>query len=155
MPRRREYLLLQEDGRFRFHPAEHGLQGTWKTIFQAMTKRARMYSLGLRKQWHRIWWTLCQHFRSLALTVWELWCFQNFEEKYCLLTDWMNYKAFCRTAPATQGMLNIVENLSIYTKQKQKLYLYIYLYKWVGSVRIDCFPKLCKNGFGLDLIVDN
>ena len=67
----------------------------------------------------------------------------------------MNYKAFCRTAPATQGMLNIVENLSIYTKQKQKLYLYIYLYKWVGSVRIDCFPKLCKNGVGLDLIVDN
>ena len=27
------------------------------------------------------WWTLCKNFRSLALTVWKLWCFEDLEEK--------------------------------------------------------------------------
>ena len=26
---------------------------------------------------HRGWWTLCQNFKSLALTVWKLWWFEN------------------------------------------------------------------------------
>ena len=30
---------------------------------------------------HRGWWTLSQNFRSLAITVWELWCIKDWEEK--------------------------------------------------------------------------
>ena len=33
--------------------------------------------------------------RSLALTVWELWCFEDFEEK----DQSLKYKGVCRTAP--------------------------------------------------------
>ena len=32
------------------------------------------------------WKALCQKFSSLALTVWELWCFEDWEEK----EDWIN-----------------------------------------------------------------
>jgi len=46
---------------------------------------------------------LFQYFSSLALTVGHLWYFDNLEEK----ADWLNNEAVCRTAPATQGLVNI------------------------------------------------
>ena len=64
--------------------------------------------------WHVIcdmWQTLCQNFRSLALRVWELWCFEDWEEKghwlSNLINEWINYVAVCRTALATPGLLKI------------------------------------------------
>ena len=58
---------------------------------------------------HRGWQTLCQNFRSLALTVWELWCFKDWEEKGDSLNELINqlnnYDSVCWTAPATPGLL--------------------------------------------------
>ena len=45
-----------------------------------------------------------QNFLSLALTVWDLWCFNDVEEKYYWMV--MSNKAACRTARATPGLLN-------------------------------------------------
>ena len=28
---------------------------------------------------HDLWWTFCQNFRSLAVVVWNLWCFEDLE----------------------------------------------------------------------------
>ena len=42
-----------------------------------------------------------KNFSSLALTVCDLWYFEDFEEK----ADSLNYEAVCRTAPATPGLL--------------------------------------------------
>ena len=53
--------------------------------------------------------TLCQNFRSLALTVWELWCFEDIFTKDESLSQWMSDDAVCRTAPATPGLLNILQ----------------------------------------------
>ena len=42
-----------------------------------------------RDMWHmthRGWWTLCQSFRSLALTVWKLWWFEDISTK----DRWLN-----------------------------------------------------------------
>ena len=44
---------------------------------------------------------MCQSFRSLALTVWEFWCFEYLEEKDDLLNESINDGGVCRTAPAT------------------------------------------------------
>ena len=41
--------------------------------------------------------------------VWDLWCLEDWEEKADLVTELINYEAVCRTAPATLGLLNIVE----------------------------------------------
>ena len=30
---------------------------------------------------HGVGWTVSQNFRSLGLTVWRLWCFEDLEEK--------------------------------------------------------------------------
>ena len=38
--------------------------------------------------------------------VWDLWCFEDLEEKDQLLDQSMNYKGDCRTASATPGLLN-------------------------------------------------
>ena len=58
---------------------------------------------------HGVWWTLWQNFRSLALTVWELWCSEDISTKDDplneLINELMNYKGVCRTAPATPGLL--------------------------------------------------
>ena len=40
---------------------------------------------------HKVWRTLCQNLRSLALTVWEVWCFEYLEEKYKWLNEWIIY----------------------------------------------------------------
>ena len=60
-----------------------------------------------RDMWHmshRGWWTLCQNFRFLAQTVWELWCSEDNSTK----DQWLNYGGVCRTAPATPGLLIIL-----------------------------------------------
>ena len=49
--------------------------------------------------WHvtyRGWWTLSQNWRSLTPTAWELWCFEDWEEKDDWVTLWFNDKGVCR-----------------------------------------------------------
>ena len=55
-----------------------------------------------RDTWH-VWggWTFSQIFSSLALTVCDLWYYEDQEEK----DDSLNYKALYRTAQATPGLL--------------------------------------------------
>ena len=38
---------------------------------------------------HRGWWILCPNSRSKALTFWEQWCFEDFEEKDHWLNKWI------------------------------------------------------------------
>ena len=49
----------------------------------------------------------------LALSVCDLWYYEDLEEKDDLMNEWMNewmnYKAVYRTAPATLGLLKIVQ----------------------------------------------
>ena len=52
-------------------------------------------------------WTFSQNFSALALTVCDLWYYEDLEEKADWLTDLINDKAVYRTAPATPGLLNI------------------------------------------------
>ena len=65
--------------------------------------------------WHMTcvrWWTLCQNCRSLALMVWEVWCFECLEEKDC----WLNYKSVCITAqakPSSSKTQNFLTKLKI------------------------------------------
>ena len=57
-------------------------------------------------------WTCSQNFRPLALTVCNLWYYEDLEEKADLLTDWLNQwindEAVYRTAPATPGLLKTI-----------------------------------------------
>ena len=50
-------------------------------------------------------WTFSQNYSSLALTVSDLWYYEDMEEKADLLTDWIYDEAVYRTAPATPGLL--------------------------------------------------
>ena len=50
-------------------------------------------------------WTVSKNYSCLALTVRELWCFEDREEKDDWLTELISYKGVCRTAPATPGLL--------------------------------------------------
>ena len=59
-----------------------------------------------RDTWHRGWWTLCQNFRSLALTIWKIWWLEDISTKEHLMSEWMSHGGVCRTAPATPGLLN-------------------------------------------------
>ena len=56
--------------------------------------------------WH-VWggWTSSQIFSSLALTVCDLWYYEDLEEKDESLNEWINDEAVYRTAPATPGLL--------------------------------------------------
>ena len=49
--------------------------------------------------------TFSQNVSSLALTVWEQKGFEDLEEKD--VSELINYKGVCRTAPATPGLLNV------------------------------------------------
>ena len=51
-------------------------------------------------------WTFSQNFRSLALTVCDLWYYVDLEEKADLMNQLINYEVVDRTAPATPGLLN-------------------------------------------------
>ena len=52
-------------------------------------------------------WTFSQNFSSLALTICDLWYYEDLEEKDELMNESINYKAVYRTAPATPGLLII------------------------------------------------
>ena len=52
-------------------------------------------------------WTFSQNFSSLALTVCDLWYYEDLEEKDEWLNQWINDEAVYRTAPATPGLLKI------------------------------------------------
>ena len=49
--------------------------------------------------------TFSQNFSSLALTVCDLWYYEDLEEKDEWMNESMNDGAVYRTAPATQGLL--------------------------------------------------
>ena len=46
-----------------------------------------------------------KNFRSLDQMVWDLWYFEDLEEKDRSVNDFINDKGVCRTAPATPGPL--------------------------------------------------
>ena len=49
---------------------------------------------------------------ALALMVWDLWCFEDFEEKERLdqsISKLMNGSGVCRTSPATPDLLKSVQ----------------------------------------------
>ena len=61
-----------------------------------------------RDNWHvTCWvgWTFSQNFSSLALTVCDLWYYEDLEEKADSLAHKINDEAVYRTAPATPGLL--------------------------------------------------
>ena len=51
-------------------------------------------------------WTFSGNFSYLALTVWDLWYLEDWEEKGQGLNELINDEAVCRTALATPGLLN-------------------------------------------------
>ena len=53
-------------------------------------------------------WTFFKNCISLALTVCDLWYYEDLEEKAHGINQWINHKAVYRTAPATPGLLIIV-----------------------------------------------
>ena len=52
-------------------------------------------------------WTFSPNFSSLALTVHDLWYYEDLEEKDDSINELMSDEAVYRTAPATPGLLNI------------------------------------------------
>ena len=50
-----------------------------------------------------------KNFSSLALTVCDLWCYEDLEKKDDWLNEWINDQAVHRTAPATLGLLKIFQ----------------------------------------------
>ena len=50
-------------------------------------------------------WSFSQTFSFLALTVCDLWYYEDLEEKDELMNELINYEAVYRTAPATPGLL--------------------------------------------------
>ena len=50
---------------------------------------------------------MCKLFRILALIVWNLWLFEDLEEKDESISELINDGGVCRTAPATPGLLTI------------------------------------------------
>ena len=59
--------------------------------------------------WCGVRWTFSQNFSSIALTVLDLYCFKYLEEKDQLVNNRINDEAFCRTAPATPGLLTVLQ----------------------------------------------
>ena len=53
------------------------------------------------------WWTLCKNIRSLAMMIWDLWCFEDLEEKNNWLNQWINDGGVCTKALTTAGQLTI------------------------------------------------
>ena len=61
-------------------------------------------------KWHLTYfgaWTFSQNFSSLALTVSDLWYYEDLEEKSDLISEWINDKAVYRTAPAISRLFII------------------------------------------------
>ena len=59
-------------------------------------------------------WTFYKKVSSLALTIWDLWYSEDFEEKDCLLNEWMNDEAVFRTTPATLGLCKFEPETDIF-----------------------------------------
>ena len=56
---------------------------------------------------HGVGWTFSQNFSSLAsIKAWELWCFEDLEKKDWWMNESINDGGVCRTAPATEDLLN-------------------------------------------------
>ena len=80
-------------------------------------------------------WTFSQSFSSLALTVWDLWCLQDWEEKDDQLTHLINYEAVYRTAPAKPSLLNILLKNAIKFREWFDVFLkFYYLKKKVSAI---------------------
>ena len=61
-----------------------------------------------RDTWHVIClggWIFSQNFSFIALTVCDLWYYEDLEEKAHWISQLINHKAVYRTAPATPGLL--------------------------------------------------
>ena len=56
-------------------------------------------------------WTFSQNLSSLALTVCDLWYYEDLEEKAHLMNQLINDKAVYRTAPTTPGLLITCDKL--------------------------------------------
>ena len=69
----------------------------------------------------RIFSTNC---RSLALTVWEWMCFEDFEEKDHWLSQSVNDDGVCRTAPASPGHLILSQDY------EKKTYIFVKNSNW-------------------------
>ena len=59
-------------------------------------------------------------FRSLALMVWDLWCFEELEKKNESINQSVNDGGVCRTARATLGLLNRICSLKDFSKSQEK-----------------------------------
>ena len=78
-------------------------------------------------------WTFSRNFSILALTVCDLWYFWSFWGNGWL-TEWMNDKTVCRTAPATPCLLIIknVVNVSGYTLTRNCLTFFFSYFHFSG-----------------------
>ena len=56
--------------------------------------------------------------------VWYLWCFEDLEEKDCLVDQSISGGAVCRTAPATPGLLNMYINFLHFSSHISRLPLH-------------------------------
>ena len=50
---------------------------------------------------------MCKNVRSIAIMVWDLWCFEDLEEKDESISELISDRGVCRTAPATLGLLKM------------------------------------------------
>ena len=66
-------------------------------------------------------WTFSQNFSFLALTVCDLWYYEDLEEKAHGVTESMNDEAVYRTAPATPGLLNTSSKKSSFVQPRLDL----------------------------------
>ena len=53
---------------------------------------------------------MCKYCRSLALTVWDLWCFEVLDEKDDSISESVNGGGVCRTALAKPGLLIMIQS---------------------------------------------
>ena len=91
-------------------------------------------------------WTFSQNFSSLALTVCDLWYYEDLEEKDHWLNYLNNYEAVYRTAPATPGLLIMTKFRSqphfLWHMFSVDHYLLIYhpsgRYQW--QISFKCYP---------------
>ena len=68
-------------------------------------------------------WTLYKNFISLALIVFDLWYYEDLEEKAHGLNELISDKGVCRRAPATPGLLNTGEGSRSFGKNRKQIFL--------------------------------
>ena len=89
-------------------------------------------------------WTFSQNFSSLALTICDLWYYEDLEEKDDWLNQWMNElisdKTVYRTAPATPGLLIIIllsHGVILFGFRKGETENFIYQFRAISSFLIN------------------